>query len=102
MNGNFILCLMLCYTYNIYGPKVITMRPLCLKELLSTAKKLLFCLLLGGWRQSVDNTNTVECYNPKTKVWQLVGSLNCRRFRPGTAVVDGKIFVCGGEEGCDR
>ena len=28
--------------------------------------------------------------------------MNERRYRPGVAVVDGKIYVCGGEEGWDR
>jgi len=25
-----------------------------------------------------------------------------RRYRPGVAVLDGRIYVCGGEEGWDR
>ena len=49
-----------------------------------------------------DTTNTVECYNPKTGQWTMCAPMKERRYRPGVAVVDGKIYVLGGEEGWDR
>ncbi|ELT91550.1 hypothetical protein CAPTEDRAFT_199582, partial [Capitella teleta] len=55
-----------------------------------------------GWHASTENTNKVEHLNPHTKEWTLRAPMNERRYRPGVAVVDGKIYVCGGEEGWDR
>ena len=56
----------------------------------------------GGWHASTENTNKVERFDPNTNKWELKSPLNERRYRPGVAVVDGKIYVCGGEEGWDR
>ena len=44
----------------------------------------------------------MECYDAARDVWELRASMHERRYRPGVAVVDGKIYVCGGEEGWDR
>jgi len=44
----------------------------------------------------------VECYNPHTDTWTQKSPLVERRYRPGVAVVAGKVYVCGGEEGWDR
>lgn len=64
---------------------------------------LMFCgSVLGGWHASTENTNKVECFNPRTNQWTQKASLSERRYRPGVAVVGGKIYVCGGEEGWDR
>ena len=57
---------------------------------------------VGGWHASTENTNKVECYNPRTNQWSQRASMSERRYRPGVAVVGGKIYVCGGEEGWDR
>ena len=59
-------------------------------------------LLAGGWHASTENTNKVERFDPNTNQWEAKSPLNERRYRPGVAVVDGKIYVCGGEEGWDR
>lgn len=56
----------------------------------------------GGWHASTENTNKVERYNPRTDEWEVRAYMNERRYRPGAAVVEGKIYVCGGEEGWDR
>ena len=56
----------------------------------------------GGWHASTENTNKVERYNPQTNTWQQRASMIERRYRPGVAVVKGRIYVCGGEEGWDR
>lgn len=59
-------------------------------------------LLTGGWHASTENTDKVECYNPNTNQWTMCAPMKERRYRPGAAVVDGKIYVLGGEEGWDR
>ena len=59
-------------------------------------------LSIGGWHASTENTDKVECYNPKTNQWTMCAPMKERRYRPGVAVVDGKIYVLGGEEGWDR
>lgn len=59
-------------------------------------------VLAGGWHASTENTDKVECYNPKTNQWTMCAPMKERRYRPGAAVVDGKIYVLGGEEGWDR
>lgn len=56
----------------------------------------------GGWHASTENTDKVECYDPKTNQWTMCAPMKERRYRPGVAVVDGKIYVLGGEEGWDR
>ena len=56
----------------------------------------------GGWHASTENTNKVERFNAEENLWELRAPMNERRYRPGVAVVDGKIYVCGGEEGWDR
>lgn len=56
----------------------------------------------GGWHASTENTDKVECYDPKTNKWTMCAPMKERRYRPGAAVVDGKIYVLGGEEGWDR
>lgn len=60
------------------------------------------CFLPGGWHASTENTDKVECYDPKTNQWTMCAPMKERRYRPGVAVVDGKIYVLGGEEGWDR
>ncbi|XP_053708687.1 kelch-like protein 20 isoform X1 [Synchiropus splendidus] len=57
---------------------------------------------LGGWHASTENTDKVECYDPKTNQWTMCAPMKERRYRPGVTVVDGKIYVLGGEEGWDR
>lgn len=59
-------------------------------------------VLPGGWHASTENTDKVECYSPKTNQWTMCAPMKERRYRPGAAVVDGKIYVLGGEEGWDR
>ena len=44
----------------------------------------------------------MERFDPRSNTWDLRAPLNERRYRPGVAVVDGRIYVCGGEEGWDR
>ena len=56
----------------------------------------------GGWHASTENTNKVERFDPNGNKWEPKAPLNERRYRPGVAVVDGKIYVMGGEEGWDR
>lgn len=58
--------------------------------------------ILGGRHVSTENTNTIECYNPENNEWKLLCPMKTRRYKAGAAVVDGRIYVCGGEEGCDR
>lgn len=59
-------------------------------------------LLAGGWHASTENTNKVERYHADSDTWEQCAPMKERRYRPGVAVVDGKIYVCGGEEGWDR
>ena len=44
----------------------------------------------------------MECYGPKSNLWIEKCPLNERQHRPGVAVVGGRIYACGGEEGWDR
>lgn len=59
-------------------------------------------LFVGGWHASTENTNKVECYDPVKDTWNFVKPMLERRYQPGVAVVEGKIYVAGGEEGWDR
>jgi hypothetical protein len=59
-------------------------------------------LLSGGWHASTENTNKVEYFDPAKREWVLAAAMHERRYRPGVAIVDGKIYVCGGEEDWDK
>ncbi len=41
----------------------------------------------------------MEKFDPKTGVWQRVASMNYRRSALGAAVLNGRIYVCGGYDG---
>ena len=56
-------------------------------------------ILLGGWHASTENTNKVERYDIQKNIWSFVSPMIERRYRPGVAVLGGKIYVLGGEEG---
>ena len=58
--------------------------------------------ILGGWHASTENTNKVERYDIQKNIWNFVSPMMERRYRPGVAVLGGKIYVLGGEEGWDR
>ena len=44
----------------------------------------------------------VERYDVARDRWEFVSAMTERRYRPGVAVLNGKIYVLGGEEGWDR
>ncbi len=58
--------------------------------------------VLGGWHASTENTNKVERFDPCRNQWRQVCPMHERRYRPGVAVLGGRIYVMGGEEGWDR
>ncbi|CAF1104954.1 unnamed protein product [Didymodactylos carnosus] len=53
--------------------------------------------ICGGWHAS-ESTNKVEVYDSELNEWKFVQSMRERRYRPGVSVVNGKIYVCGGQE----
>ena len=59
-------------------------------------------ILAGGWHASTENTNKVERYDIQRNIWNFVSPMIERRYRPGVAVLNGKIYVLGGEEGWDH
>jgi hypothetical protein len=61
-----------------------------------------FTFFSGGWHASTENTNKVERYDILKNIWNFVSPMNERRYRPGVAVLNGKIYVLGGEEGWDH
>ena len=58
--------------------------------------------VVGGWHASTENTDKVERYDVTKNQWVPLAAMNERRYRPGIAVVNGRIYVMGGEEGWDR
>ncbi len=58
--------------------------------------------VLGGWHASTENTNKVERLDLARNQWNFVCPMHERRYRPGVAVLGGKIYVMGGEEGWDK
>ncbi|XP_008189737.2 kelch-like protein 3 [Acyrthosiphon pisum] len=40
---------------------------------------------------------SVEVYRPSDGVWSSVADMEISRFRPGVAVLDGLLYVMGGE-----
>ena len=42
--------------------------------------------------------NTMVCYDPKTKQWSTLPPMPTARDSPGAAVLEGKLYVVGGED----
>ena len=57
-----------------------------------------YLYVIGGWHDSTETTKKVERYDPSKDEWETVANLNERRYRPGVAVIEGSIYVCGGDE----
>ena len=38
----------------------------------------------------------MQCYNPKTNLWNMCAPMQVERHSPCLAVVDGKIYAVGG------
>ena len=58
----------------------------------------------GGWKHRVDlivNANTaltsVERYDPDTNTWETVAPMKTARSESSAAVLDGKLYVAGGQ-----
>ena len=52
----------------------------------------------GGLQSNIENTNLAEAYDPSINQWQYIAPMREHRYRPGAAVVNEKIFVCGGQD----
>jgi len=52
------------------------------------------CFGLGGYGGNF--LKTVERCNPETNTWKKRADLNIGRSRPGTCVINGKIYIVGG------
>lgn len=57
-----------------------------------------FICCLGGLQSNIEYTNLAEVYDPETNHWQFIAPMREHRYRPGAAVVNEKIFVCGGQD----
>lgn len=52
--------------------------------------------VIGGMDDNGASLNTVEIFDPATETWTTGPSLQTRRDNPGSAVLDGKIYIVGG------
>ena len=53
-----------------------------------------YLLAIGGCSDAV--TGRIDRYDPAANRWTCVGSLGCRRQNLAAAVLDGRIYACGG------
>ena len=59
---------------------------------------------VGGFTQPVGEDyfvyhSSVECYDPVEDEWKFVTAMGTPRARAGVAVVDGRLYACGGYSG---
>jgi len=52
--------------------------------------------VIGGMDDDSTSLSSVESYDPVEKTWRIIGSLNVRRDNPGSAVLNGELYVFGG------
>lgn len=51
----------------------------------------------SAWTRSECTYQTVECFDTFTCEWKRTASMEIGRILPGIAILNGRIFVCGGE-----
>ena len=56
-------------------------------------------LYVVGGRDGLKTLNTVECYNPKTKTWNVMPPMSTHRHGLGVAVLEGPMYAVGGHDG---
>lgn len=54
--------------------------------------------LISSWTRSECTFESVECFDTYRKVWQRVCPMEIGRILPGIAVLNGRIYVVGGEQ----
>ena len=58
-------------------------------------------LVVGGF-SGYNFLSSVEVYNPSTNTWQMGPSLKAPRSGMGVAVLEGAVYVAGGNRGTGR
>jgi hypothetical protein len=53
---------------------------------------------IGGRNVGVEDYTSIEVYDPATDTWTLGPDMNVPRAGFGAAVIDGRIYVAGGEQ----
>ena len=56
---------------------------------------------IGGESDVLEPVNTMFVLEPGAAAWRETAGMRTPRARPGAAVVDGLIYVCGGSDGSD-
>ncbi|XP_060872602.1 kelch-like protein 2 [Metopolophium dirhodum] len=54
---------------------------------------------VGGYDQSRQTVNTVECYNPTIDTWSPVANMYARHSGAAVGVLNGELYVVGGDNG---
>jgi len=57
--------------------------------------------LCSAWARSECTYDSVEMFDVFSKSWVRVSSMRNGRLLPGISVLNGKIYVCGGEQDCE-
>ena len=57
--------------------------------------------LVTAWTRSECTYDSVEMFDVFNKDWMRVAPMRNGRLLPGVSVLNGKIYVCGGEEDCE-
>ncbi|XP_050406648.1 kelch-like protein 18 [Patella vulgata] len=57
---------------------------------------------VGGLTSSGESLSTVERYDPILDRWKIAEAMSTMRSRVGVAVLDGKLYAIGGNDGAER
>ena len=52
-----------------------------------------------GGHDAQNRLSSVERYDPAKNAWEAVAPMSAARYGPAAAVVDGKLYVMGGQDG---
>lgn len=56
-------------------------------------------LYIVGGRDGLKTLNTVECFDPKKKSWNLMPPMSTHRHGLGVGVLEGPMYAVGGHDG---
>jgi len=54
--------------------------------------------VFGGYHRTV--LRSVECYEPMSDMWRELPQMECQRYGPGSARLEGLLYVAGGHDSC--
>merc|ERR1712232_260763 len=57
--------------------------------------------LVGGHNQTISTVSSAERFRPDSRRWERLPPMRCSRAHAASAVLSGKLYVCGGNDGSE-